>query len=237
MGLFTSRKEKALKSLSELQEYFEREIAKYMEIPLSDIIESKHGFAICPVCHEEFKDIDEIIAHIYSNKKEFEVLKESFLDVEIEEGENKLGNLLLVLYVCGFKLITFVDNSSMKEHFQEEIENLENDKEKVCNKLFIEVMRYKLYEEIQKRKHDSWREESKKGIKTDNKGYKRGELSHSDLIHRQVAYKEIYLKNREDYPLPFEKYIVHHIDGNKQNNDVSNLKILTKEEHEAIHKR
>lgn len=71
----------------------------------------------------------------------------------------------------------------------------------------------------------------------DKNGYKRGQHKHSDLIHRQIAYSEIYLKNRNEYPLKFHKYVIHHIDGNKLNNDVSNLQILTKEEHEAIHRR
>ena len=30
-------------------------------------------------------------------------------------------------------------------------------------------------------------------------------------------------------------YVVHHIDGNKRNNKISNLQILTKKEHEKIH--
>ncbi len=58
---------------------------------------------------------------------------------------------------------------------------------------------------------------------------------HSNLVHKQVAYREIYLKNKAKYPLPFSKYLVHHIDGDKQNNHVSNLQIVTREEHEKIH--
>jgi len=47
----------------------------------------------------------------------------------------------------------------------------------------------------------------------DKNGYPIGKVEHSDLIHRQIAYSEIYLKNRHKYPLPFSKYVVHHIDG------------------------
>ena len=55
------------------------------------------------------------------------------------------------------------------------------------------------------------------------------------LIHRDNAYKEIYLKNRNKYPLPFSKYQVHHIDGNKFNNLTANLLVLTREEHKKLH--
>ncbi len=62
------------------------------------------------------------------------------------------------------------------------------------------------------------------------------EKKHSTLIHRQIAYHKIYRKNRDKYPLPFKKYVVHHIDGDKLNNDVSNLEIMTEEEHNRLHR-
>lgn len=71
--------------------------------------------------------------------------------------------------------------------------------------------------------------------KEDKNGYLRGKIEHTDLIHRQKAYRNIYLKNRDKYPLPFSKYVVHHKDFNKKNNKISNLKILTPEEHRRIH--
>lgn len=73
-------------------------------------------------------------------------------------------------------------------------------------------------------------------MKIDKNGYKRGKIKHSDLIHRQIAYEYIYLKHREEYPLPFSKYEVHHKDMNKLNNDVSNLQIVTPKQHSKIHK-
>jgi hypothetical protein len=70
----------------------------------------------------------------------------------------------------------------------------------------------------------------------DKNGYERGKSEHSDLIHRQNAYKYIYKPNRDKYPLPFSEYVVHHKDGNKLNNHSKNLEIFTKAEHEALHK-
>lgn len=72
----------------------------------------------------------------------------------------------------------------------------------------------------------------------DENGYKRrknDDTIHSNLTHRQMAFKEIYLPNQEKYPLPFSHYQIHHIDQNKQNNNILNLELLTKEEHRAKH--
>lgn len=66
----------------------------------------------------------------------------------------------------------------------------------------------------------------------DERGYER---KHSNAVHRQRAYHHIYLKNRKKYPLPFSAYEVHHIDFDKTNNRMSNLAILTPEEHDKIH--
>ena len=67
----------------------------------------------------------------------------------------------------------------------------------------------------------------------DENGYAR--KKHSSLIHRQNAYKYLYLKNREKYPLPFSAYVVHHIDGDKLNNHSRNLELLTPEAHRKVH--
>ncbi len=71
-------------------------------------------------------------------------------------------------------------------------------------------------------------------VKIDKDGYVR-QVKHSTLIHRQIAYHEIYLKNRDKYPLRFSEYVVHHKDRNKLNNHVSNLEILKSENHAQKH--
>ena len=68
----------------------------------------------------------------------------------------------------------------------------------------------------------------------DHKDYLRFKDS-DKLVHRWIAYKEIYLKDKKNYPLDFKEYQVHHVDGNKQNNEVANLKLKTLREHESQH--
>ncbi|MFH1316469.1 MAG: HNH endonuclease [Candidatus Woesearchaeota archaeon] len=46
-----------------------------------------------------------------------------------------------------------------------------------------------------------------------------------------MAYEEIYKFSRYRFPEPFGTYQVHHKDGNKLNNDVSNLELMSREEH------
>lgn len=75
----------------------------------------------------------------------------------------------------------------------------------------------------------------KKKILINNNGYIEGEVEHSGLISRKIAYNSIYLKNRDKYPLYFKKYVIHHIDSDKLNNSIKNLYICTQEQHEKIH--
>ena len=62
----------------------------------------------------------------------------------------------------------------------------------------------------------------------DDEGYRRF-CDSNRLVHRWVV------KN-SGQPLNFYHH-VHHIDGNKLNNDISNLQVVTPEEHERIHER
>jgi len=55
------------------------------------------------------------------------------------------------------------------------------------------------------------------------------------LIHRWVAYTKIYKLNKHDYKKPFREYQIHHKDGNKRNNDVSNLELLDAYDHKTKH--
>lgn len=68
----------------------------------------------------------------------------------------------------------------------------------------------------------------------DQYGYYRYKISHI-LVHRNIAYHQIYLCNRKKYPLPWKAYVVHHKDGNKHNNQLKNLEILTWNEHAEKH--
>ena len=56
-----------------------------------------------------------------------------------------------------------------------------------------------------------------------------------DQASRVVAFEHIYRKDREKYPLPFSKYVIHHIDRDTFNNSIKNLYICTSKEHNTIH--
>ena len=70
----------------------------------------------------------------------------------------------------------------------------------------------------------------------DRDGYYRFK-SNNRLVHREVAYNEIYLPNRQSYRLPFADYIAHHKNQNKKDNRKKNLELLTETEHKRLHQR
>jgi hypothetical protein len=72
-------------------------------------------------------------------------------------------------------------------------------------------------------------------MELDDNGYPIGDIKHSKLIHRQIAFNEIYVLNRQKYPLLFEEYIVHHINGDKENFALRNLYLCEQETHKIIH--
>lgn len=62
---------------------------------------------------------------------------------------------------------------------------------------------------------------------TDERGYLRFQNS-GMLLHRYIASKKIGRR-------PYRYEEVHHIDGDKRNNRMNNLQVLTHQEHQAIH--
>ncbi len=74
-----------------------------------------------------------------------------------------------------------------------------------------------------------------KKVFIDKRGYYRYKKDNR-LVHRDImysTYKRLYntrkLRHRYSY------YVIHHIDHNKRNNRISNLMILTPEQHRKIH--
>ena len=65
----------------------------------------------------------------------------------------------------------------------------------------------------------------KSRIKENSKSYKKllGRHEHRVIMEKEIGRK---LKSTE---------IVHHIDGNKRNNNISNLKLMTQSEHAKLH--
>ena len=72
----------------------------------------------------------------------------------------------------------------------------------------------------------------------DKRGYRRHKKKikgQSNLAHRRIAYKEIYLPNKHRYKHRFSKYVVDHRDGNKRNNMASNLRLMLRDDHTDSH--
>lgn len=74
-------------------------------------------------------------------------------------------------------------------------------------------------------KHPSW-----KGGFYIHKGYLRHSHGGRKLLHREIVEKLLGRKLERSE-------VIHHIDGNTMNNDISNLKVISQSEHVAIHKK
>jgi septal ring factor EnvC (AmiA/AmiB activator) len=68
----------------------------------------------------------------------------------------------------------------------------------------------------------------------DERGYKRYKKD-GKLVHRDIAFLEVYRKSRHSFPKRFSEYDVHHMDGNKLNNLPSNLSLKPRETHKLTH--
>lgn len=68
----------------------------------------------------------------------------------------------------------------------------------------------------------------------DGRGYKRYKDS-DKLVHRHIAYKYVYSKERDKYNKPFSSYEIHHKNGNKLDNRKDNLELLLWNQHESEH--
>jgi cation transport ATPase len=65
----------------------------------------------------------------------------------------------------------------------------------------------------------------------DSNGYLRNKRS-GRLVHREIAFSYLYPHNHN---LDFSDLQIHHKDGNKLNNNLDNLQLVTPKEHEKIH--
>ncbi len=119
---------------------------KDMKRPLQ-LEKCKEGFPLCPVCKEEFRNVDYIISHLNKNKKEFGQIEacNSLLDNKGLKICQKLGNFLLIGE--DIKNATRFNAFQLKE---EEVRGW--------------VRKKKLYDLIKKKKYEEW-----KGLNTKRK--------------------------------------------------------------------
>ena len=159
MDLFNWRSPIAIKKERE-------EKIKQLEIVLNDYVNeliskpltlvlSSDGFPRCPVCNEEFKDLEEIIKHL--NKK-----KTEFYKLSIATGEYaKEPKIKIKGYDKSLHMSSFVSRLYVSEYFEDfgkEYNRIETEFKK-----YVEygIRQIKLFREIEERKHKDWKEVKK----------------------------------------------------------------------------
>jgi len=97
-------------------------------------------------------------------------------------------------------------------------------KKKAMRKLSEEEKKERARERIRKRSY------------VDRRGRRRFKEG-DGLVSRKVAYNEIYLENKEKYPLEFREYVVYHKDKKRENFDSDNLELVSAKEHRKRNRR
>ncbi|MHA1747714.1 MAG: HNH endonuclease [Promethearchaeota archaeon] len=100
--------------------------------------------------------------------------------------------------------------------------------------LTVYLLKWHRIEKLNEHAHPYHLKICRKNCYIDNRGYLRWKVSEK-LVHRDIAYCSLYQQNRDKYPMRFSRYVVHHVDKNKLNDNPSNLMVLTPEEHRQYH--
>lgn len=98
------------------------------------------------------------------------------------------------------------------------------------------VKKLREWDEKSNEEKELYLERLRKKAYIDRKGFWR--LREGDgLLGRKIAYNEIYMTDREKYPLEFKSYVVYHRDRNRANDDPNNLSLIPSKAHRKISSR
>ena len=155
MGLFNrqskrkEREEKIKKLEIVLNDYMNELISKPLVLQMSPV-----GFPLCPMCREEFKDVEEIIKHLDKKKTEFYGLRNTNSEYE-KEPKVKINGSDKFLYTTP---LTHTRASESFEDFDKEYNRIEANFKKHVEDSIRQI---KLFREIEERKHEDWKEVKK----------------------------------------------------------------------------